>query len=244
MIRLLPASIAALALAPAAVAQAPATKITFNPDQAGKGSTLSVEVQGDEAFAGRTPRTVSVLVQRGFKLEPKARSVSCSDPDNCPAASRIGSGRAVIVAEGSIFTGGPQEFTAELTLYLAKAQVKGDRAGLVITYREPRTGASGRLVGRVIRLASGPYGYELRTEGLDSTAPSFPGVTARLRSLQFTAGARRTVRIKRKRRRARKVTYHLITNPSTCDGAWENRVRAEFPDGTTAERELTSPCQR
>ena len=241
MTRGVPALAAALALmAPAAAAAQSTTEITFDPEGVKRGSTLTVRASG-ETFTGRSPSTVSVLVQRGFKLEPKARARTCSDPANCPSASRIGAGRAVIEASGGFFPAGPQEFTAQLELFLAKPRRSGDRAGLVITYNEPQTGTSGALTGRVIRLASGPYGYELRVEGLEATAPSFPGLTARLKSLEFSAGAKRTVTV-RKRGKRRRVTYHLITNPSRCDGAWENAVRATFPDGTTAERVFASPC--
>src|SRR5918912_2116648 len=94
MRRLAPSTtLAALALiaVPAAAAGAIAT-LTVNPNQAGKPSAVTLNVNPPRA--NQNPRALTVRVVRGAKFDPRARAVKCTrqqaNANNCPAKSRIG----------------------------------------------------------------------------------------------------------------------------------------------------------
>src|SRR5438128_11405169 len=89
----LAAALGALALAAAALAQAPGVSVTLDPNLAGQRSTLHVTADGQaDQVNGRVPRSAVLSVQRGFRIDPRSRSARCSDQQarafSCPAASR------------------------------------------------------------------------------------------------------------------------------------------------------------
>lgn len=232
-------------------AQTPAdTKIDLAPNRAGAPSTLRVDVDGTATDSdSRTPKSLALDVQRGFKVDVRSRAGRCTDAQakdlNCPADSRIGKGEAVVSAT---FLGTSQDYTATLGIFLARAKVAGDLAAVVVTISEPKTGTRRAVTGRLRRLASGPFGHQLAVEGLDSAQSQVPaGVTIKLKRLTLTAGASRRVvetRTVKGKRVRRTVTRHLITNPPTCSGTWRALTTSTFADGTKLERELRSACTK
>jgi hypothetical protein len=236
------------AVASAATAQTPGLTIRLDPNLIGRPSSLLVEAEGQSGQTdGRVPRSVVLSVQRGFVIDPRSRAARCSPRQarnfNCPRASRIGGGQAVVTASGAIIPGGSQDFTASIDLFLAPPPRNHDVAGLVVAIEEPTTGQRGTATGRIVRRGSGPYGYELRFEDLGAGQAPPPGITIELKRLDLRTGARRSVVVGRGDNRHR-VTYSLITNPSACDGTWNGHAVLSFSDGSSEERGLSAACRR
>lgn len=238
-------------LAPTGPAQtAPEGTVQLVPNTAGKPSTLSLDLNPEEPGGTETPRSVSLFIARGFKYDRRARAVRCSDADaqqvSCPAKSRIGAGQAMATASGFLVPGGSMDFTASIELFLARPAA-GDVAGVVVQVSEPTTGVRQSAKGRLVPVAEGPFGLELRFDQFPGTGQVPPGVAVDVKRLQLTVGAKRKVRkvkrVRKKKKVVKKVTvrrYYLITNPPTCEGSWPFQVRVGFPsselvrDGTIA----------
>ena len=213
--------------------------VRLQPNLAGKPSTLVIEATGDSAQAGGgIPRSAQILVQRGFKVDPKSRAARCSEAQAeasaCPEASRIGAGEVDGTASGAIVPGGSLDFTAEIGLFLAPRERSQDLAGIVVAVREPTSGIQGSATGRIIPRRQGPFGYELRFDDLDSAAEPPAGVTIELKRLELRAEAHRRVGGK---------TRHLIRNPKSCDGSWRSRAVLRFTEGSPVSAALEAPCR-
>jgi hypothetical protein len=235
---------AGLSGAAGAVAQAPGLTISLQPNVTGRPSNLIIEADGQAAQNdSRVPRSAVLSIQRGFKLDPRARSARCTTRQaadfECPKASRIGGGAAVVTASGAIVPGGSQDFTAAIDLFLAPPERPHDLAGVVVYVHEPTTGTRGTSTGRLVARGRGPYGYELRFERLSAGQSPPPGVTIKLKHLELRVGARRTVT-----RAGRRIVHSLITNPATCDGTWNGHGVVTFTDGSTSETGLQVACRR
>lgn len=260
-------------LAPAGAAAAPADiAISLSPNRAGAGTTLSATVRGGDELQGRQASGFVLSAQRGFRFDPGAVAGRCSaaqaSDDACPSDAEIGSGRAVIVAKNLLLLGGRQTFTAALTAHLGKPEQAGDLGSIRVGFSEPQTQIKGTATGRIVPVASGPYGIQLRFEGIDGGGALPPGTTVELQELNLTAGARRIerkrvtrrVRVKLKhprrsrktgklirtklvrRTRTKRIVHDLITNPSSCSGSFVALGEVNFADGGTLMRELSAPC--
>lgn len=167
-----------------------------------------------------------------------------------------------------LLPGGQQTFTAALAAHLDKPEQAGDLGSIRVSFSEPQTGTKGSASGRIVPVADGPYGIELRFEGIDGGGALPPGTTVELQELTLRAGARsverkrvtRRVRVKLKRpRRSRKtgrlirtkvvrrrvvkrIPHDLITNPSTCGGTFVALGTVRFTDDTDLSRELATRC--
>ena len=222
--------------APPALAQG---GVEVVPNKAGAHSRLKVDLVPEPADAsGETPTSAVLAVARGFRFDPRARAERCSQAEaeqfQCPAKSRIGTGQALVNASGVIVPGGSMDFTAAIEVFLAKEVAAGDVASVVVQVSEPSTGVRGTSRGRLVPLADGPFGLELRFELTGGVQPP-PGVTVTVKRIQLSVGARRTVRRVRRvrgRRVVRRKRYHLIRNPRTCAGSWPYQVRVVFPSRT------------
>jgi hypothetical protein len=117
-------------------------------------------------------------------------------------------------------------------------------------------GLSGVVRTRILALAGGPVGYEVRLEGISAAVPAVPGVSFGLKSLSLDLGARRKttktttkrVRVTRNGRRVtvrrkvkKRVTYNLLRNPKTCTGAWGVRLTLRVA-GTDRQSDVAVPC--
>src|SRR4051794_3226502 len=235
--------VALVSAAVGALAQSPGLELSLHPNVSGRPATLEIDADGQSSqIDNRVPKSAVLSVQRGFKLDPRARSARCSKQQaenfNCPAASRIGGGEAVVTASGAIVPGGAQDFTAKIDLFLAPPAKPHDLAGVVVYVHEPTTGTQGSSTGRLVRRGSGPYGYELRFDQLAGGGSPPPGVTIRLKPLELRVGARRAVS-----RAGHRVVFSLITNPPICHGAWRGHGKIAFTDGSSEEANLTVPCR-
>jgi hypothetical protein len=264
---LLGSGIALIAAAGAAPAASADVTVTLSPNVAGKPSTVTVDASGtDPDFNGRIPQSVILAIQRGFVFDRRAVAALCSAQQaqslSCPESSRIGSGSATVTASGALVPGGSQDYTAQIDIFAAAPSTAGDLADIVIEVSTPGGKVGGK--GRLVPIATGTFGYEVRFDNLPSPGQSLPpGVTVTLKRLQVTVGVHRTVtstkivkkRVKVKRRRRhgrryrivrRKVTirrsYNLITNPSTCAGTWAAQLRVRFSDGQELVRDRQTAC--
>ena len=248
-----------LALASPAAAQDPSISATLNPGTVKAASTFALSVDGaaPELSGGALPDALALGLQRGFVLDTRAVRRRCAgeaaSSGNCPSASSIGSGQAMVHTSGFVTADVP----VALAVFLGDPMQAGDLASVVL--RVTVAGASQALRARLIKLASGPFGYALRIEGFAGTVPALPGVRIELRSLTLTIGAKRRVtetitkrvrvtrngkRVTVKRKVKRRVTRTLIRNPKTCTtGTWGARLTLRTA-GVDRTRDLTVPCTR
>ena len=226
----------ALAVVPA-VAAAPVAKLTVDPNKAGAGVN-AVTLDVNPPRANQNPRTSALRVVRGVKFDPRARPVRCTkaqaEANSCPAKSRIGGGTARATVKSA--TTAPFEVTADINLYLMPPQQQGDLAGVAAHFKVRANGQEGHSIGRVTKLATGPYGIQTSFGQLDAVKPP-SGFTAHLDHMHLVFGASRTVTTNGKT-----VTYHLIRNPKTCDGSWEYQVRLGYPSGGPVVFNGSGPC--
>jgi hypothetical protein len=241
----------------AATASAQDTTITggLTPNTAGAGSSVHIDVNGSAPeVAGSLPESVSLGVQRGFRFDVHAVAARCTGSaltsGKCPAASRIGSGQAVVHASGLI----NQDIPGTLDVFLADPVQAGDVASAIVVVSA--VGVSRAVRTRLLAPATGPFGYELRLEGIAAAVPTFPGVTFALRSLSLDLGTHRKVtkttykrvrvtrngaRVTVRRKVKRRVTYTLLRNPKTCAGAWVVRLTVTV-GGADRVRDIAVPC--
>jgi hypothetical protein len=255
----LPAAIlalAALAAVPAA-AQIPGDPVKVDPAAAGKASHLIVDVRGSEdpQAKGRAPQAAVLAATQGFKIDTRARAERCSADQakafNCPGASKIGSGTADATVSNGTFS---QPIVADIEMFLAPPFVAGDAAGVVVVFKERSSGERGAVNGRIAKTA-GAFGVEVRFDDLGSANSAAPqGFTIRLDRLQANVGASRKEKItvccktvkrngvKKKVKYKKNVTRNLITNPRTCDGAWEYQVRVRYSASEESVRDGSVAC--
>ena len=241
-------SVCALPVVAAPAAEpVPDGAVTLDPNVAGRPSAFVVDVDPREGGGSsqETPSSIVIGFQRGFAYDGRAVAGRCSarraENGTCPRSSRIGGG----TADGTFNAGalGSGNFTASIELFLARPQRSGDVADVIVEVKEPQSGRRGSGRGRLVRVRSGPFGYELRFDL--SGAPSPPaGVTVEITRVRLRVGARRRVTVTR-RVRGRPVTrtrrYTLIRNPRTCTGEWLIRLTAVYADREEA-RDATPPC--
>jgi hypothetical protein len=242
-------------------AQQPADlAFALSPATPATASTLGIVADGSApGIQGRLLRSAAIDAQRGFKIDPAAVTGPCSPADiaasNCPETSRVGRGNATVTANGF--------FTIPVTIdaFLAAPPVAGDTAGLALTIAA--VGKRATSVGRIVPMATGPIGYEVRFDGLDRVTPP-AGVTLRLDRLELTLRAsrveRRRVTVRKRvrytdkkghrrtkivrKRVLRRINHAFITTPRTCTtGVWTARGTITFADDSTLVRELSAPCQ-
>lgn len=244
-----------LALAGSARAQDTTISATLTPNAPAAGTTLHVGVDGAAPeLAGALPESLTIGLQRGFQLDLVAVGARCdanhAPIGDCPEASRIGSGRALARASGLLNA----DIPATIAIFLADPVQAGDLASVVL--RVDAAGQSRAVRARLVRLATGPFGYELRATGFAAAIPTLPGVVFSLRFLTLDITARRSVtttvikrvrvtrdgkRVTVRRKVKRKVRHDLIRNPKTCAGSWSARVTVRI-SGTDRPRDLAIPC--
>ena len=221
-----------LAFAGSARAQDTLISATLNPNTPATGTKLHVAVGGAAPeLAGALPETLSLDLQRGFLLDVATIPTRCDashvPKGDCPAASRIGSGAALVHASGLVNADVPVDDRR-----LPRRPGAGRRS------RERRAAAGRRravqgIRARLITLPSGPFGYELRAAGFAGAVPTIPGATLALKNLTLDIGKRRNIlttvtkRVKTARngkrvtvtkKVTRKVRHDLIKTPKTSSG--------------------------
>jgi hypothetical protein len=244
-----------LAFAGSARAQDTTISATLSPNTPAAGSKLHVGLEGAAPeLSGAIPEAIALDVQRGFTLDPATIATRCdashAGTGDCPDASRIGSGQALVHASGLLTA----DIPATIAIFLADPLQAGDLASVVL--RVDAVGQSRALRARLYALPSGPFGYELLAAGFAAAVPTFPGVMLELRSLSLDMGVRRNItktKIKRvrvtrngkrvtvRRRVKVKVRHDLIRTPKTCAGSWVARVTVRVA-GSDRARDVAIPC--
>jgi hypothetical protein len=252
----------AFLLAVPATAQVPGDPVKVEPNAAGKGSHLVIDLRSSEdpAAGGRSPQQAVLAAAQGFKFDPRARTERCSNDQakafNCPGNSKIGSGVADATASNGVIT---QAVTADVSIFLAPPAKSGDAGGAHVQFRERSTGAQGSIFGRVVKLgSSGTFGLEVRFDDLSTANAAAPqGFTVRLDRLQADVGAFRHEKVtvccktvkkngkkKKKVKYKKKVRRDLIRNPLTCKGSWPYQVRLRYSPTDESVRDGSVACTK
>jgi hypothetical protein len=210
--------LALLAFAAAALAAGGSASLTVNPKEAGKGSVATIDAKPPRK--DENPSSVALRVSKGVKVDPKAVARRCrpaqAQQNSCPAASRIGGGKADL----TVTPGGP--VTADIDLYLAPKQRAGDIAAVVAI--AVAAGQTAHTTGRIFRLDTDKYpklGLQTSFDNLRSAFKPPEGFKVHVDHLNLHFGKHRTVDGKR---------HDLIRNPSTCGAkGWPWHVEVGYP---------------
>lgn len=233
--------------------------VALTPPAAAKPTRLSLQASGSALSSGQeAPKSVSLLIARGFKFDSRARAARCTSEQasayDCPAASRVATGSAEGQATVPVF--GVIPFRAAIEGFLTPKVQPGDIAGVVVQASASgrRTSIQGRLVPVV---GTGPFGAQLLFENFEPAPQAPPGSSAKLDRFELTVSARRRVRrvrlvkrrvktrhgIRIKRRRKVQIKrYYLIRNPRACTGSWPYQLRVTFPTRPEIVRDGSVAC--
>jgi hypothetical protein len=211
------------------------------PHTPGTGSTFAVNATFDQE-PGTQLQAYDVDIARGLRIDPRAVSGRCSvtraRAGKCPRSSRIGAGQGDVRVQGPAVPQGGN-FKLSIDFFLTPPQRHGDVAGIVLAGREPASGLGFALVGRIVPLARGRYGYELRFRDTAKELPA--GYSVQLGHIRAHIGATR---------HSKHRTRHLLTTPRTCrPGGWPFLLRVvytsdESPSPETEEYSGTAACSR
>ncbi len=229
-----------------------ALPLRLDPATTATGTTLLLAVDGrDLVSGGRMATSLAAALPRGTRFDARARSASCTAAQartQCPAASRIGSGRMAVAVTGYPSATGETELTWSITAYLRTPLRPGDPAAVVL--RSELLAAAGipallgpvlagdlprstTSTGRVVRPPSGRYGLEVRLDALPGAISVLAPATAAPARLELALGAVRRVkqpfvRVVRVRTLSgvevqripdhRLVGYDLLRTPERCSG--------------------------
>jgi hypothetical protein len=240
--------------------------LRLDPLNAGTGATLLVAVDGTSLVSGAaTPSSLVIALPRGTRLDARAPARLCTRPQMsrgiCPAASKVGFGRAAQNVTGFLNPGGETEVAWSIGVYLG-VRVRSEDAASVLLRAEllcaDRVGALlgptlgtglprvSLVTGSVTRRSSGLYGLELRFAGVPGALRVPAPATAAPTGLELAIGAVRRVREEftrhvrvrtlggyttREVRDHRLVGHDLLRTPKTCRGSWPGQLRIGFPAG-------------
>lgn len=215
----------ALATSPADSSIVNAVGGEMKPDLAGAHShgVFDVAPSKDQHANGRAVRTVIVRLEHGFKLDTRAIGARCSTGQArrfaCPSRSRIGSGTAQATKAGG------SSVNLTLGLFMAPKAHSGDIAGVVAQIRG--SGVRGVSKGTMVErhpVSPDFFAYQVSFGGLDRATG------AHLQNVHIDLGGKRSV-VGTRHGKRRRVTYHLITNPSICPDAWHFEIELDYADG-------------
>jgi hypothetical protein len=197
----------------------------MSPDLEGAHShgIFDVAPRKDQNANGRAVRTVIVRLEHGFRIDARAIRGRCSSSQArrlaCPSSSRIGNGTAQATKAG----GAPVSLA--LRLFMAPKPHSGDIGGVVaqITGDGVRGAAKGSMV-ELHPAFPDLFGYQVSFGGFDQVTGTH------LQNLHIDLGGKRSV-TRTQRGKRRRVTYHLITNPSICPSGWHFEIELDYADG-------------
>lgn len=215
--------------------------ITLTPDRPSADSSLKLVATGPFRTTSSQLRSAAIEVQKGFVSSPRSVAKLCTASaaanGTCPAASRVGGGKAV--ATGTLGTSSRQD-TIAFTIFLGVPHHAGDIASIVLSGSDSVFHKSFSVSGRLFKPAGG--GLEILFGPFQGRSLP-PGTKVTLDRLELHASAVRTVTV-HSRVQPRSVTYSLITNPPSCAGAWRSTIALTFQNGSAYTRQLTTPCSR
>jgi hypothetical protein len=207
---------------------------------AGAGQPSRLEVDADPRTGGterEAPQAVTIAIARGLRIDTRSRARLCSDAQArdqaCPEESRIGRGHVEVTVSGYLMPGGSLDVISSLDAFLARPSQPGDIAAVVLQVKELVSEQQSFVRGRIVPVARGRFGTELRFDELPGgRAPEGGSVTSEVKRLRLMVRASRranVVRRVRRRRVVRNVRLHLLRNPRTCRGSWPYELRVRFP---------------
>lgn len=236
--------------ASAATAQDAGDAIRLNPNVTGKPTGAHVDVRPPEEAQNADELVVGL--PRGLEIDHRARPRHCFDEaaanSDCREDSRIGQGTIEVTARGDLFGGGERKYVADIEIFQTGRREPGDIIGIVVQFDEPQTNYHHFVKGRIVPVASGPYGAEVRIEDLREVArPAALELT--VDRVQFTVKAKRAIpRVRHVRRNGRVVRRnwterrYFLRNPSTCNGSWPFRVTLRSNGGGEHVTDYSAPC--
>ena len=242
-------SVAMLGGATVASAANGTATVTLTPAKVKAASSASLSIAGVTGFS-TLPISVDLLLQPGFTSSANSVSTLCmatqAASNTCPPASAIGTGSV-----GVSFFGSPT--TVPVNLFLGPPSQPGDIASVVLIGSVG--GTSINISGRMFTPAQG---------GVEVLLSGFPSLPVTLNSFAFSLAASRSVsstvtvtvfkkvlvgkgkhrhkkRVKRKVKKTVSTVYSLITNPSSCSGAWTGTASLTYTTGSDS-LPISTPC--
>jgi hypothetical protein len=223
--------------------------VTLTPAKVKAASSAALSISGVTGFS-TLPISVDLLLQPGFTSSVNSVSALCmatqAASNTCPTASAIGTGSV-----GVSFFGSPTN--VPVTLFLGPPSQPGDTASVILIGSVG--GTSIDISGRIFTPAQG--GVEMLLSGFPSlpvTLDSFAITLAASRSVSRTVTKtvikkvfvgkgkhRHKKKVKRKVKTTVTTVYSLITNPSTCSGAWTGTATLTYTTGSDV-LPLSTPC--
>lgn len=222
--------------------------VTLTPGKVKAASTAALSISGVTGFS-TLPISVDLLLP-GFTSSANSVTALCmatqAASNTCPPASAIGTGSV-----GISFFGSPS--TVPVNLFLGPPSQPGDTASVILVGSVG--GSSIDISGRIFTPAQG--GVEVLLSGFPSlpvTLDSFAISLAASRSVSSTVTKtvikkvfvgkgkhRHKKKVKRKVKTTVTTVYSLITNPSTCAGAWTGTATLTYTTGSDV-LPLSTPC--
>jgi hypothetical protein len=228
---LLVLAVSAVAAAAVQAEQLPPGSVRVLPARTGAPAKITWHASFDQPPAAQL-QAYNVDIARGYQFDPRAVRKPCTlaqaRASHCPAASKIGGGGGQV----TVFppTGQPQELKLAIEFFLTAPQKPHDLAGLVLAAGEPGSGLTFNLIGRMVRVPRGRYGLELRFADTAAELPT--NITVQLHRVNVSFGTQRSVTVGTGAQR-RHVTYHLLTNPSSCGPrGWPFLLTVSYTTGT------------
>jgi hypothetical protein len=232
-----------------AASAAGTASVTLTPSKAKAASSAALSITGVTGFS-TLPISVDLLLQPGFTSSANSVTTLCmatqAASNSCPPASAIGTGSV-----GVSFFGSPT--TVPVNLFLGPPSQPGDTASVILIGSVG--GTSIDISGRVFTPAQG---------GVEVLLSGFPSLPVTLNSFAISLAASRSVsrtvtktvikkvfvgkgkhrhkkKVKRKVKTTVTTVYSLITNPSTCSGAWTGTATLTYTAGSDVFP-LGTPC--
>lgn len=204
--------------------------LALTPNRASANSTVSVKLTGLSDI-NSLPQTVGVLFAPGFSASAQSVRTPCTPAQarqtRCPSASQVGTGSFSLDAGGSVVT-------LHTKLYLGHPLHAGDIANVY-------------SVASLVGIAPETFPARLfRSHGQLELLFEFNPTPAGTPPIQFLSfgvklHAVRTLTTGSGRRR-HTIVSSLITNPTTCSGAWTGTATITYPGGSDALG-LSAPCE-
>ncbi len=216
-------------------------------DKVSSPATFNANAYGPFLDPNGRPTLAAFTTQKGFSSSTMAVTGRCSAAEAvanaCPAASRIGTGSALIGLVNSV-TGDTTQTTVPLTIFLGRHLHGASTAVITVgslvtpgqTETENAVGALSRVNGGVALNLTAIPGFTFPT-----------GVIAEVDLLKLAVGQSRSVtRVEGRGHHRHRVTttYSLIRTPSRCAGSWTVNATVSFPDEQLGPYPLGTSCTK
>jgi hypothetical protein len=221
-----------------------ALNVAVSPPVAGtakvpRGVAVSFDSFAGNRINGNTPSmndSIVVRFNKGFKWNGRrfpACTIDVTDITVCPKSTRLGRGTAEASIAGA--NGAPPTFLpARLVVYNGKPYRTKAPTLIFVAYMNGQPAAE--LDFRVEHKPTGPYGLAFDDIDFPSAPPPVFGLTKFSVSVPDQTVTRR--------RRGKKVKFHLVEAPTTCRGSWKFAQTNSFPNASPLTATDSEPCAR